>query len=79
MKSEIKLITIVDRFSLSLIHWSTKFLQNICMNFWKKQSWNIEINTKAYLSILTIHVISSSSSSLSSPMNFIEVKRKFRF
>ena len=27
----------------------------------------------------TIHVISSSSSSLSSPMNFIEVKRIFRF
>ena len=37
------------------------------------------IKTNAYLSILIIHVISSSSSSLSSPMNFIEVKRKFRF
>ena len=48
-------------------HWSTKLMQ--------KQSGNIK--TKAYLSILIIHVISSSSSSLSSPMNFIEVKRKF--
>ena len=43
----------------------------------QKQSRNIK--TKAYLSILIIHVISSSSSSLSSPLNFIEVKRKFRF
>ena len=34
------------------------------------------INTNAYLSILTIHVISSSSRSLLSAMNFIEVKRK---
>ena len=60
-------------------HWSTKFMQNFCKNFLKKQSWNIEFNTNACLSVLTIHVISSSSSSLSSPMNFIEVKRKFRF
>jgi len=43
----------------------------------KKQSGNV--NTNAYLRILTIHVISSSSSSLSSQMNFIEVKRKFSF
>ena len=49
-------------------HWSTKLMQ--------KQSRNIK--TKAYLSILIIHVISSSSSSPSSPMNFIEEKRKFR-
>ena len=42
----------------------------------QKQSENI--NTNAYLSTLTIHVISSSSSSLLSAMNSIEVKRKFR-
>ena len=47
--------------------------QNKC----KKQSGDIKTN--AYLSILKINLISSSSSSLSSPMNFVEVKRKFRF
>ena len=41
--------------------------------YYNQQSGNTKTN--AYLLILTIHVISSSSSSLLSPMNFTEVKR----
>jgi len=74
-------INVLNKINLRSDFSATTICINCAPRHWSIHAKNSRgiLSLIAYLSILTIHVIRSSSSSLSSPMNFIEVKRNFRF